>query len=395
MNLPDHVESTQLDENQYILTNKITNTNIKIGLNELNFLCYLYSMSIGEKTYEDFNLTKSQQHFLQKRFKELGFFNKEIAINLRKKRGSKNLSRIPIISFDPERILNKISTFTKPLITMKFFSVIILLNFLSFIIFSFQREEWLPKVLTMDISISNIIIIYIMIIFTLIIHELSHAVTCHFFEGKVNEIGIMIFYFNFALYCDVSSIYAFKSKYKKIVVIMSGLISQTVIGSFSIILYYFSTSLGYNWDFLLYFYFLNWGVITLNLIPLIKLDGYWMLTQLVEIDNLRDKSFKYIMSIFISKYRELFLKSPSREIRAFKWYGWISIVFTTLLWIYSIYFVLKLTSHVNKWLSIFVFSSLILLVIIHFYKVFTSYRMQMNEELSVLQNHYYHEKSEI
>lgn len=394
MNLPDHVESKQIDENQYILTNKITATNIKVGSNELNFLSYLYSTSVNQEVDAYFQLTDSQQLFLKKKFNDLGFLSKEVAVNIHKKKRTKNLARIPIVFFDPDRTLNKISFLTKQLITKKFLTIIILLNFFSFALFYFYQEEWLQQVSIDKLNVSSLIIIYIMIILTLVIHEFSHAITCHFYGGKVKEIGIMMFYFNLALYCDVSSSYTFKEKYKRVIVIISGLISQTVVGSVSIISYYLSTILGYNWNLLLYFSLLNIGIIVINLIPLVKLDGYWLFTQLVGISNLRDKSFKYIISIFIPKFKTLFLQFSSNEIRVFKWYGWASIAFTTFLWIYGIYYFHKLASYVNEWLSITVIFVSIALVILHLYKNFTSYCIQMSEELSVIQESYYKEKAE-
>lgn len=383
MNLPDHVESKQINENQYILTNKITFANIKIGTNELHFLSYLHNNSINQDNY--FQLTEPQQLFLKQKFTELGFLSKEISVNIQKKKRFKNLARFPIAFFNPESILNKISPLTKLLMTKWFLIVIVFLNLLSLTMFGFHWKEWLQQATVENLNISSLAIIYIMVILTLVIHEFSHAVTCHFYGGKVKEMGIMMFYFNLALYCDVSSAYTFKEKYKKIIVIMSGLISQTVVGSLSIIIYYFSNAIGYNWNHLFFFSILNLSVIVLNLIPLIKLDGYWFVTQLLGINNLRDKSYRYIISIFMPRYRTLMFQFSSNEIKLFRWYGWASVAFTSFMWISGIYYFNKLTSYINEWLNITIIFILLSLVILHLYKSFTSYIIQMNKELGVFQ----------
>jgi len=394
MFLPIHVDAKQINDNQYLLTNQITSTNIKIGANELYFLSYLYKKNNNIKAEIHFQLNESQQAYLEQKFNELGFLSKKVSTNILNKRKGSSLARFPIAFLNPESFLNKISFLTNRLMTKTSLFLIILLNFLAFTIFGLHHEVWLQQISLEKMNFSDFIIIYIMIILTLAIHELSHAITCHFYGGKVRQIGIMVFYFNLALYCDVSSTYKFKEKYKKVIVILSGLISQMIISSISIISYYILTFFGYNLNLLLYFSLLNFLIVIMNLIPLVKLDGYWLLTQLLDISNLRDKSFRYMISLFLPRYKTVTLQFPVNEIKIFKYYGLSSFIFTTLFWSYGIYYLYKLTSNINEWISISVVLILGLLVIIHFYNSFIRYIIQMNKELNVFLNTYHKSKVE-
>lgn len=133
---------------------------------------------------------------------------------------------------------------------------------------------------------------YIVTILVIFLHELGHGIACKYFGGKVEEIGFLLIFFSPALYCDVSGIWSFKDKKQKIITLGAGIYVQLLIFSLCSIIYdlYFEQS---TWLAT----FILWNVLMIfsNILPFIKLDGYWILSNIVEIPNLYEKSLKLVL----------------------------------------------------------------------------------------------------
>lgn len=128
---------------------------------------------------------------------------------------------------------------------------------------------------------------YILYFCIIITHELAHGLMCKYFGGKVGKMGLAFIVFNPAMYCDISGVRLFREKYKKIWCSAAGFMANAFfIGFFSILYQFFDTK------FLKMM--LNITSIMFNVIPFIRLDGYWILSFCVDIDNLYKKSLKKI-----------------------------------------------------------------------------------------------------
>lgn len=380
MNLPQHVGVTESNENEFILTNNITSLNIKIGYKELKFLSFLHNTQ-GNDIFT--LLSEQQKIILKNKFDELGFLSEPKSIKIQEKGNPRNLSTIPLMKLNPTLFLNKVSGFSKVIFSKYFLAFIVLVFLVSFSLTLFKGGDWVNQLSIEEINISTIILTYLMIIIVLIMHELAHALTCHFFGGHVKEIGVMLLYFNPALYCDVSSVYQFKENKKKVFVILAGVISQTFFGSIATIIYFISFEMGYHPDFLLYFVTMNSLILIINLIPLIKLDGYWLVVVLTDISNLRDKGFKYIISLVFPKYRVLRKKlSKSLIIIA---YGWLSLIFTSFVWILGIRYLYDIVTGFNEILGTVLLFVVLSIVISHIIYSLIVYLRKMNNDLSLLQ----------
>jgi putative peptide zinc metalloprotease protein len=55
--------------------------------------------------------------------------------------------------------------------------------------------------------------------------------------------------------------------------------------------------------FLYRFALLNLFVIILNLVPMLELDGYWILTDLIQVPDLRPRSLEFIQHDLVHKVR--------------------------------------------------------------------------------------------
>jgi putative peptide zinc metalloprotease protein len=126
------------------------------------------------------------------------------------------------------------------------------------------------------------------------LHELAHAVACRVLGGEVHEIGFLLLYFQPCFYCDLSDAWLFEKKSQRLAVTWAGPYFQLLLLALSLILWRVTVpgiALNY-WAWILVT--VNWINLLFNFNPLIKLDGYYLLSDWLDIPNLRQKAFAYL-----------------------------------------------------------------------------------------------------
>ncbi|MEW6207953.1 MAG: efflux RND transporter periplasmic adaptor subunit [Acidobacteriota bacterium] len=130
------------------------------------------------------------------------------------------------------------------------------------------------------------------------LHEFAHGLACKHFGGEVREVGVlMIYYVLPAFYCNVSDIYRLGRRRERLWVILAGIYWQLMVSAAAAALWLIATPYTFISDFM----FLTFLGGTLNIIfncnPLIKLDGYYALSQWLRIENLQKRSTDYVRAM--------------------------------------------------------------------------------------------------
>ncbi|HKU44886.1 MAG TPA: site-2 protease family protein [Polyangiales bacterium] len=128
-------------------------------------------------------------------------------------------------------------------------------------------------------------LLYASILLTIGMHELAHALVCKHFGARVHRMGVMLFYLNPVAYCDISDSWRLVQRKAKILIAAAGIFVQAVLASAALSGWMLSGK-----AILLHYTAVNAGLIAFNLIPFVKLDGYWMLVHLLNEPNLRWKA---------------------------------------------------------------------------------------------------------
>lgn len=165
--------------------------------------------------------------------------------------------------------------------------------------------------------------IWLVLILTVCMHEFAHGLACKHFGGQVREMGFMLIYLQPALYCNVSDAWMFPDKAKRLWVTAAGAWLDMVVWALAALAWRITEP-----DAALHFVALvvlaTTGVrMAFNVNPLIKLDGYYLLCDALDIPNLRARAFRYLSG----SGRE----ASARERRIFLVYGVLAGVYTTLL----------------------------------------------------------------
>jgi CRP-like cAMP-binding protein len=125
-----------------------------------------------------------------------------------------------------------------------------------------------------------------------LVHEVGHAVTLVHFGRRIKSAGVMIYFGSPAAFIE-SSDGLMLDRWQRIAQAFAGPWAETVVaGAVSIVVGLWP---GWFLSPLLYkFAVLNYLIITMNLIPLLELDGYWIFADLVQVPDLRPASLAFV-----------------------------------------------------------------------------------------------------
>lgn len=173
-------------------------------------------------------------------------------------------------------------------------------------------------------------------------HELGHASACKYFGVKHGNIGFGL-YLNFpVLYTDVTEVWKLNRK-QRLVVNIAGVYFQ----SLCLIGLLISFLLTRN-DMLRYLILImNLGfLMTLN--PFFKFDGYWIMSDLLGVPNLRSRSKELLSYIYKRMHRQPINKKPYLlQIHTIEKYGLLlySIIVNFFMGVYFFFVIPKFLYH--------------------------------------------------
>jgi putative peptide zinc metalloprotease protein len=126
-------------------------------------------------------------------------------------------------------------------------------------------------------------------------HECAHGLTCKHFGGAVHSMGFMLVYLSPAFFCDVGEVYVYGGKWPRVTAIFAGIWVELMFCSVASIVWWGTPPGSVVHDFA-YKIMLITGVavVLMNLNPLIKLDGYYLLGELIGLPTLKEDSTEYL-----------------------------------------------------------------------------------------------------
>src|SRR6266496_4360767 len=127
-------------------------------------------------------------------------------------------------------------------------------------------------------------------------HEFAHGLTCKHFGGRVREIGFLLIYFQPAFYCNVSDAWLFPEKSKRLWVTFAGAYFETFLWALATFAWWLTDPHTTVNHLALVVVATSAIKSFFNMNPLIKLDGYYLLSDWLGIPNLRQKAFGYVGS---------------------------------------------------------------------------------------------------
>lgn len=177
-------------------------------------------------------------------------------------------------------------------------------------------------------------LIYIGILVPIFLHEAFHAMTLINFNRKVDDAGIMLYMFIPVLYVNTSDSWMLDKK-ERILVSAAGPLCDFIIGSWFAIINLLLVDPTYKFISNQIAFF-TYARIFLNLNPLLKWDGYYILMDIMDSGNLKEESVKFIKN----NCRDIIMfrrKMNRRE--------WNLIIYGVLSTVYVSYFLINILSN--------------------------------------------------
>lgn len=131
-----------------------------------------------------------------------------------------------------------------------------------------------------------------------VLHEAAHGLACLHFGGNVPSAGVLLVMFTPLPFVDVTASWRFSSKWQRIATAAAGVYFEVFVAAVAIILWSWST------DSIVRNAALNVAAtagltsVLINGNPLMRFDGYYILSDWLELPNLSASGQKYIASLF-------------------------------------------------------------------------------------------------
>jgi len=203
-----------------------------------------------------------------------------------------NILCIRFKGFDPERFLNWLYPKIRWLFSTPVFLLSLVLIVSAVTLVTVQFDVFRSKLpgFYQFFSPTNALWLAITLGLTKVLHELGHGLTCKHYGGECHEMGVMILVLTPCLYCNVSDSWMLPNKWRRAAIGAAGMYVELVIAACATFFWWFSQPGLLNMICLNIIFISSVTTILFNANPLLRYDGYYILADITEIPNLRQKA---------------------------------------------------------------------------------------------------------
>jgi putative peptide zinc metalloprotease protein len=244
--------------------------------------------------------------------------------------------------FDPDKVFAKMARPLWWIWTKQANWVAIALLILATIVF-FQHAEGLDQAFANIFHWENLALMWVTTILIKSVHELGHGLTCKHFGGEVHEVGFMSLVFTPYFFVNVTDSWVMPNRKHRMLVSAAGIYVELIFAAFAVFLWAIVQP-GWFKDFLFNIILIaSVSTILFNANPLMRFDGYYIMTDLIEVPNLQGKSRALIQhqinkTIFGSSNKEGILSRLPLPRKRF----WLFYTYAILSWLYGYWVIYKL-----------------------------------------------------
>ena len=214
-----------------------------------------------------------------------------------------NVLAIRFKGIDPERILNWLYPKVGWFFSLPFFIAVIVMALTALALVTVQYEVFRARLPAFHefFGPTNWFYLGITLAITKVLHEFGHGLSCKHFGGECHEMGVMFLVLTPCLYCNVSDSWLLPNKWHRAAIGAAGMYVEIFLASVATFLWWFSEQGLLNHICLSIMFVCSVSTILFNGNPLLRFDGYYILSDISEIPNLRQKSSR-ILQRLATKY---------------------------------------------------------------------------------------------
>jgi putative peptide zinc metalloprotease protein len=217
-----------------------------------------------------------------------------------------NLAEIAFPAVNPDNFLNWLYRYTSFIYSWWFTALTLVLFSISAGItlihwpaigrdtiqfFNFTNKSW-----------SDVAQFYVLAVLTMCWHEIGHGHACKICDARVPSMGFMLIYLTPAFFTDTSEGHIKGTRLQRLIISIAGVWSELIIYAVATLIWW-GTPPDTTANNLAYLLMLITGIFSvfINWNPLIKLDGYYMMCEILGIANLKELSTAYV-SAWVKHY---------------------------------------------------------------------------------------------
>ena len=203
--------------------------------------------------------------------------------------------------------------------------------------------------------------------------------------SECHEMGVMLLVGSPCLYCDVSDSWMLRNKWSRILIGAAGMLIEIVLSAFAIFFWWITSPGLFHYLCLNLFFVTTVTTVIFNANPLMRLDGYYMLSDFLEIPNMRSKADQLTrdwlahLCLGIEPRHDPFMPQTNQHWFIFyaiasKLYSWVVLV-SILLFLYSVLKPYGLQS-IGQSLAVFSLLGIVVQMSMNAYKILSAPREQ-------------------
>ncbi len=212
-----------------------------------------------------------------------------------------SLLAIRFPGFDPERFLSWLYPKCRFFFSVWFTCLVVFSCIAALVLIGTNFEHFCAKLPNVQrfFAFDNLIFMGCLLIFTKTIHELGHGLMCKHFGGECHQIGFMMMLFSPAMYCDTSDSWILASRWKRMAIGGAGMYVELFMAAVCCFVWWMTHPSWLHYLALNIMFLSSVSTVVFNANPLLRYDGYYILSDWLELPNLAQKA----NAAFISKLR--------------------------------------------------------------------------------------------
>ena len=250
----------------------------------------------------------------------------------------KNIFSIPLGTVNPDRFITR----AYPLVAFMFQPVFVALGIALFVFSGYvvwlNQDHMVSGARNVMLSgghrVLGAFLLWLVVTLAIVIHELGHGFCLKHHGGTVNRLGFIFIFGLPCMFCDISDTHMFPNWKHRAHVALAGTYTELYVAALATLVWWLTPSellvnqLAFN-----VMLFASVSGILFNYNPLIKTDGYFVLSDLLDMSNLQEDAFGYLGYLFKRYAMGLRVECPvhgRRRKRILAFYGALSILYSAL-----------------------------------------------------------------
>jgi len=204
---------------------------------------------------------------------------------------------------DPERVLNAIYPYFRWLFlpATMFVWCVLVCSALTLIVVQFDVFRSRLPAFHEFFGPANWLLLGAVLAVTKVMHEFGHGLSCKHHGGECHEMGFMLLVLTPCLYCNVSDSWMLPNKWHRAFIGFAGMYIEIGLASIATLIWWFSEPGMLNHLALRVMFISSVSTILFNGNPLLRFDGYYILADILEVPNLRQKSSR-VLQRFLARW---------------------------------------------------------------------------------------------